>query len=129
MSSLPGPSTSTVNPYKPFPVQSQKVSPLKNKLRVNLIGHTQNERYTFVSTRPFAPTFVKARLSKSKNLDVNALYEQRIKSKQTLLENIIQKSKPRLKHKDAMKKISPERRREFTLPLTGRWRLDEDVCK
>ncbi|KAH8118166.1 RNase P/MRP, p29 subunit [Phellopilus nigrolimitatus] len=119
MSSIAGPSKSTLNPYQPFPTTQSK-----------------NERLKFSSAHPFTPAFVESRLSKSKNLDPKALYDSRIRGRGILLENPARDSRlkkesdekkaRRFKEKDKGKRCAIGRKE---VALKGLWKLEEDQKK
>ncbi|EJD06793.1 RNase P/MRP, p29 subunit [Fomitiporia mediterranea MF3/22] len=94
-SNAPGPSKQSLNPYQTFPSTN-----------------TKNERLKFSSAQPFVPTFVESHLSKSRNLDPKALYENRVKNKPILLENPARDSRLKQQREETKSRRAKERERK-----------------
>ncbi|KAI5122723.1 hypothetical protein M0805_009808 [Coniferiporia weirii] len=119
MSTVAGSSKATLNPYQPFPATQAK-----------------NERLKFSSSHPFTPTFVESRLSKSKNLDPKALYENRVKGRAILLENPVRDSRLKKEREEKKARRAKERERKKLrlisrkeAGLKGLWKLEEEQRK
>lgn len=92
----------------------------------------QNERLQFSSLHPFTPTFIETHISKSKNLDPNALYENRVKGRTILLENPTRDSRTKKKEEERKKQRQKdaERKKQKLISkkeakLKGLWSLEK----
>ena len=133
MSSAPaGPSIQPLNPYQPFPPPHKKVCTNWKASLVRTLIVGKNERLQFSSEHPFIPSFVQSRLGKSRNLDPQALYENRVKNKQVLLENPARDSPLKKEQEEKKTRRAKERERKRLgliskkqAKLRGLWKLED----